>query len=132
MVSQLLGTDTDFDTKDCILFLEDLDEHLYHLDRMMVHLLRAGKLEQLAGLVIGGFTDLNDNDTPFGKTIEEIIADAVPDYTFDTDHGTTTLTDLFGGRDTLLVIHNMGQGCRYCTLWGDGISPFLPHLRPAD
>lgn len=55
----------------------------------------------------------------------------VRNYTFETLEGPTTLLDLFAGQQTLLVIHNMGQGCRYCTLWGDGFSPFLPHLESA-
>lgn len=53
---------------------------------------------------------------------------AVPDYAFQTLDGRVMLSDLFGDRDTLLAIHNMGQGCRYCTLWADGFNPFLPHL----
>ena len=52
----------------------------------------------------------------------------VPDYTFRTQHGDATLRDLFGDRDKLLAIHNMGQGCRYCTLWADGFNGLLPHL----
>ncbi len=52
----------------------------------------------------------------------------VRNYRFATLEGEVTLLDLFAGKDQLLAIHNMGQGCRYCTLWGDGINPFLPHL----
>ena len=52
-------------------------------------------------------------------------------YSFSTQGGETTLLDLFGDKDKLLVIHNMGQGCRYCTLWADGISALLPHLETA-
>ena len=52
----------------------------------------------------------------------------IPNYTFATLNGETTLLDLFGDNDRLLVIHNMGQGCRYCTLWADGFNGFLPHL----
>jgi len=55
----------------------------------------------------------------------------VGDYTFETLEGRVTLADLFAGREMLLAIHNMGQACRYCTLWGDGINPFLPHLESA-
>ncbi len=50
------------------------------------------------------------------------------DYAFKTLDGEVHLSDLFAGRDRLLAIHNMGQGCRYCTLWADGINGFLPHL----
>lgn len=52
----------------------------------------------------------------------------VPNYTFSTLEGSVTLLDLFAGRTKLFAIHNMGQGCRYCTTWADGINPFLPHL----
>jgi muramoyltetrapeptide carboxypeptidase len=78
----LSGTESDIDTKDKILFIEDLDEYLYHIDRMMLNLKRSGKLEKLKGLVIGGFTDMKDNAIPFGKTAEEIIIDAVKEYEF--------------------------------------------------
>ena len=56
---------------------------------------------------------------------------AVANYGFRTETGKTTLRDLFGGRDKLLAIHNMGQGCRYCTLWADGFNGLLPHLESA-
>ena len=52
----------------------------------------------------------------------------VPDYAFQTLDGETTLSELFGVHEKLLVIHNMGQGCRYCTLWADGFNGLLPHL----
>ena len=55
----------------------------------------------------------------------------VPNYTFDTQTGQVTLHELFGGKDKLLAIHNMGQGCRYCTLWADGFNGLLPHLESA-
>ena len=55
----------------------------------------------------------------------------VQNYTFKTLDGDVTLLDLFGEHDRLLVIHNMGQGCRYCTLWADGFNGFLPHLESA-
>ncbi|RLQ21810.1 DUF899 domain-containing protein [Seongchinamella sediminis] len=62
---------------------------------------------------------------------QETEPEAVPDYPFRTLEGSTTLSQLFAGRDKLMVIHNMGQGCRYCTVWADGINPFLPHLETA-
>lgn len=52
----------------------------------------------------------------------------VDNYTFATQSGETSLLEMFGAHDTLLVIHNMGQGCRFCTLWADGFNGFLPHL----
>jgi len=78
----LAGTPDDLDTNGKILFLEDLDEYLYHIDRMMLNLKRSGKLKNLAGLVIGGFTEMKDNSVPFGKTAEEIIFDAVKEYNY--------------------------------------------------
>ena len=55
----------------------------------------------------------------------------VTDYVFDTLEGQVTLHDLFAGRERLLMIHNMGQGCRYCTLWADGINGIIDHLEDA-
>ena len=55
----------------------------------------------------------------------------VPNYPLATTDGETTLRDLFGPHEKLLVIHNMGQGCRYCTLWADGFNGLLPHLEDA-
>lgn len=55
----------------------------------------------------------------------------VKDYVFKTLEGETSLSALFAGRDRLLVIHNMGEACRYCTLWADGINGVLPHLEAA-
>ncbi len=76
----LSATPEDFNTDGKILFLEDLDEYLYHIDRMMLNLKRSGKLSKLAGLIIGGFTEMKDNPIPFGKTAEEIILDLVKEY----------------------------------------------------
>ena len=73
----LSATPSDIDTTGKILFLEDLDEYLYHIDRMMMNLKRSGKLKDLAGLIVGGMSEMKDNPIPFGKTAEEIIHDAV-------------------------------------------------------
>jgi len=78
----LTGSNSSLHTKGKILFIEDLDEYLYHIDRMMVSLKRSGKLSDLAGLVVGGMTDMKDNQIPFGKTAEEIIMDAVKEYKY--------------------------------------------------
>lgn len=78
----LAGSVSDIDTTGKILFIEDLDEYLYHIDRMMMNLKRSGKLSRLAGLVVGGMTDMKDNAVPFGKTAEEIILDAVKEYNY--------------------------------------------------
>lgn len=78
----LCGSKSDIDTKGKILFIEDLDEYLYHIDRMMMNLKRSGKLQDLAGLIVGGMSDMKDNAVPFGKTAEEIILDAVKEYNY--------------------------------------------------
>lgn len=72
----------DLMTDNKILFLEDLDEYLYHIDRMMMNLKRSGKLSKLAGIVVGGMTEMKDNAVPFGKTAEQIIAEAVEEYSY--------------------------------------------------
>ncbi len=83
----LLGSPSDVDTMGKILFLEDLDEYLYHIDRMMMNMKRNGKLKDLAGLIVGGMTEMKDNQIPFGKTAEEIIHAAVSEYNFPVVYG---------------------------------------------
>ena len=78
----LSGTKFDINTKGKILFIEDLDEYLYHIDRIMWNLKLSGKLENLAGLIVGAMTNMHDNDTPFGKNAVEIILEAVKEYNF--------------------------------------------------
>lgn len=78
----LSGSKSSVSTKGKILFLEDLDEYLYHIDRMMYQLKRSGKLKNLRALVVGGMSDMKDNTVPFGKTAEQIIFDAVKDYKY--------------------------------------------------
>jgi len=78
----LQGSDSDIDTRDKILFIEDLDEYLYHIDRMALSLLRAGKFNDIKGLIVGGMTEMRDNKIPFGKTAPGIIAEAVASYKF--------------------------------------------------
>lgn len=78
----LCGSASAIDTLDKILFLEDLDEYLYHIDRMLQNLKRNGMLGHLAGLIVGGMSDMNDNSVPFGQTAEEIIREAVSEYDY--------------------------------------------------
>ncbi len=82
ILSTITATKSDLDTKGKILFIEEIDEYLYEVDRMMVHLKRAGKLKKLAGLIVGHMTGIKDGEVPFGKTAYEIIADAVKEYDF--------------------------------------------------
>ena len=78
----LCGSQSDICTDGKILFIEDLDEYLYHIDRMMQNLCRTGKLRGIKGLIVGAMSDMHDNAIPFGKTAEEIVLDAVADYAF--------------------------------------------------
>lgn len=111
MLYSLIGSVSDIDTRGKILFIEDLDEYLYHIDRMMMNLKRTGKLENLAGLVIGGMSDMNDNQIPFGKTANEIIFDIIKEYKypvcydFPAGHLDTNLA-LIMGRGIELEINN--------------------------
>lgn len=82
LIHALRGTKYDFDPNGKILFIEDLSEYLYHLDRTMYNLKLGGVLEKLSGLVVGQFTDMHDNETPFGQGIEEIIYNAVAEYNY--------------------------------------------------
>jgi muramoyltetrapeptide carboxypeptidase len=78
----ITGTKSGMNTDRKILFLEDLDEYLYHIDRMMMNLKRSGKLQNLAGLIVGGFTDMHDNAIPFGKNAYEIILEHVSEFNY--------------------------------------------------
>jgi muramoyltetrapeptide carboxypeptidase len=80
IISSLQGTKYEIDTFGKILFLEDIDEFLYHTDRMVHQLKLSGKLDNLAGLILGDFTDMKDNESPFGKTVEEIVMEAVEEF----------------------------------------------------
>ena len=114
----LLGSASDIDTDGKILFIEDLDEYLYHIDRMVMALKRAGKFSRLKGLIVGAMSDMHDNTIPFGKTAKEIISDAVKEYQFPVFYngefghiGTENLA-LPLGRKIALNIDRMG----ICTL----------------
>ena len=78
----LLGSKSDINTEGKILFIEDLDEYLYHIDRMVINMKRNGKFKDLKGMIIGGMIDMNDNKIPFGKTANRIILEHVKEYNF--------------------------------------------------
>jgi muramoyltetrapeptide carboxypeptidase len=81
------GTPNDLYTEGVILFLEDLDEYLYHIDRMMENLAKGSWFERIAGLVVGGMTAMNDNAIPFGYAAEESILRAIEPYDFPVAFG---------------------------------------------
>ena len=78
----LCGSPSAINTDSKILFIEDVDEYLYHIDRMLQNLKRNGMFANLNGLIVGGMTQMHDNDIPFGKTAEEIILDICKGYDF--------------------------------------------------
>ena len=80
VICSIMGSGSETDTADSILFLEDLDEYLYHMDRMMVTLKRAGKFETIRGVIVGHMNDMKDNPVPFGKSVEEIILEHFSEY----------------------------------------------------
>jgi len=79
LVVSRLGTPDQIDTRGAILFLEDIDEELYTVDRMMLHLKNSGSLEHINGLVIGEMLEIGDSKVPFGKSIDEIVLDVCSD-----------------------------------------------------
>jgi muramoyltetrapeptide carboxypeptidase len=82
LLAHLTGTSSDIKTKGRILFLEDVGEYLYNIDRMFYQLKRSGKLDKLAGLIIGGFTEMKDTERPFGKNVYEIIQALIGDVDY--------------------------------------------------
>ena len=82
ILAHLTGSVSEIDTDGKILFIEDIAEYLYNIDRMMLNLKRSGKLNKLKALVVGGFTDLQDTERPFGQSVEEIIWDKVKEYDY--------------------------------------------------
>ena len=78
----MMGSDTFPETDGKILFIEEVDEYIYHIDRMMRGLKRAGKLANLKGLIVGGLTQIHDNAHPFGQSAEEVIAEVVSEYDY--------------------------------------------------
>ncbi len=82
MLYAIQGTKYDFDYHDKILFIEDLDEYLYHIDRMMMSLHLSGKLKQIKGLIVGGMSDMNDNSIPFGYSAYQTVQRVCEAYDF--------------------------------------------------
>jgi muramoyltetrapeptide carboxypeptidase len=109
LLTHLSGSVSELDTTGIILFLEDIGEYLYQIDRMMIQLQRSGKLENLAGLIVGGFTDMKDTVAPFGQTVEELIRDKVETFPypvcfgFPVSHGKENYALKIGARYRLEV-----------------------------
>lgn len=82
LLVMMAGSVSEQDYSEKILFLEDVGEYLYSLDRMMWNLKRSGKLTNLKGLIVGSFSEMKDNDIPFGQTAEQIIMEHVKEFDF--------------------------------------------------
>lgn len=82
ILSHIVGSPSDLNTENKILFIEDIGEYKYNIDRMLMQLKRAGKLEQLSGFIVGKFTDIKDTTIPFGQDINELIADKIKEYNY--------------------------------------------------
>jgi muramoyltetrapeptide carboxypeptidase len=109
LIVDSLGTSSEIQTEGKILILEEVDEPLYKIDRMLVQLKRAGKLKNLAGLIIGHMTDIKDTELPFGETIEQIILNNTKDFnypvafSFPTGHEDPNLSWISGATAKLTV-----------------------------
>lgn len=109
----LCGSASSIDTSGKILCIEDLDEYLYHIDRMLQNIKRNGYFDKLSGLIVGGMTDMHDNNVPFGKNAKEIILDTVKEYDFPVvfdfpmGHIADNRALVFGAEVSLLVQKNM-------------------------
>ncbi len=115
ILAHLIGSRSDLKTNGKILFIEDIGEYYYNLDRMLVQLKRAKKLDNLAGLIVGDFTDMKDNNqVPFGKTVYEIVAEHTTEYDypvcygFPVGHGDKNVA-MPVGRNVQLVVTESGS-----------------------
>ncbi len=119
------GSDIFPETDGKILFIEEVDEYIYHIDRMMHCLKRAGKLAHLKGLIVGGLTQIKDNTHPFGQTVEEVIAEAVSEYDypvcfgFPAGHFDDNRAVFFGINSRLMVTDEK------VVFWNDGTFSLL-------
>ena len=113
LIAHLIGTGSELKTRGRILFLEDVGEYLYNIDRMMFQLKRSGKLDKLAGLIIGGFKiKVDDPGDDFGKTLQDIVLEKTRKYTypicfdFPVGHQKNNFALKCGVRHQLLVADN--------------------------
>jgi muramoyltetrapeptide carboxypeptidase len=115
VLCSIAGSLSALNGKDKILFIEDNGEYLYHIDRMLMVLTRSGMLERVKGVVVGGMTNMKDNEVPFGKTAEEIVLQAVDRYDypvlfgFPAGHQPTNNPLIFGREIDLSVSESTGR-----------------------
>ena len=108
----LIGSTSQINTKNKILFIEDLDEYIYHIDRMIISLKRSGLLINLKGMIIGSFIGILDNEIPFGKNIKNIILEHTKEYDypicfdFPCGHIDNNMSIIFGVNSVLDISEN--------------------------
>ncbi|MEO7120849.1 MAG: LD-carboxypeptidase [Ginsengibacter sp.] len=113
LLAHLTGTSSGIDTKNKILFIEDVGEYIYNVDRMMYQLKRSGKLNKLAALIVGRFTEMKDTTIPFGASVEEVIKDIVKEYdypvcfNFPVSHDKENYALKIGGKYKLTIDKSM-------------------------
>ena len=109
LLCNIIGTNSDCKTSGRILFIEDIGEYIYNLDRMFSQLYRSGKLQNLAGLLLGGFTDMKDTERPYGKSVEDVLrewADKIScpvAFNFPVSHGNNNLALICGAEYQLKI-----------------------------
>jgi muramoyltetrapeptide carboxypeptidase len=102
IISDCIGTSSFLHGEDTILFIEEIDEYLYKIDRMLIHLKRSGVLGKVKGLIIGYFTSVKDTPVPFGASLEDLILQKVSDLNIPVAFGLPS-----GHEDpNLSLIHN--------------------------
>lgn len=137
IIYSLSGSISDNDTEGKVLFIEDIDEYLYHIDRMMQTLKRAGKLSNLAGLVVGHFTNMRDNEVPFGRNAEEIILETVKEYNYPVAFGFPTGHEpenmpFIEGREVILLVSESEVQLKFLeALNPKGFGKFRNMIKPA-
>ncbi|MEO6327745.1 MAG: LD-carboxypeptidase [Ginsengibacter sp.] len=113
LITHLLGTSSDIKTNGKILFIEEVGEYIYNVDRMLYQLKRAGRLDNIAALIIGSFTEMKDTTIPYGQTVEEVIREITNDYDypvcfgFPVGHGIENYTLKIGVKYGIAVGNNL-------------------------
>ncbi len=116
LLTNVIGTASDFKTDNCIFFIEDLGEYLYASDRLLVQLKRNGKFRNCAAVIFGGFTDMKDTERPFGKNIAGVLSEIVAEadypivFDFPVSHSAENVALKIGAEYKLSV------GTKYVTL----------------
>ncbi len=115
LLQSLLQSKSSIDTTNKIIFIEEVGEYLYHIDRMLHSLKRADYFSKCSGLIIGDFTDIKKNQTKFGKNLYEIINEIVEEYNFPVmygftaGHGEKNLPLIFGRNVQINVRENKSE-----------------------